>query len=77
MDQTQALTARQNGELTEAILTPDEDANGWMLLFTTRAGEHLPYTVQGGRVAVFHDLDQATRQAKELGFAQVRIEERF
>ena len=77
MDQAEVLQARGRGELREAILTPAADANGWVMLFLTADGRQLQLTSSGGHEHVFHDLDQASALGKELGFDQVRIEERF
>jgi hypothetical protein len=77
MDQAEVLQAKGRGELREAILTPAADANGWVMLFLTVDGRQLPLTSPGGREHIFHDLDHASELGKELGFDEVRIEERF
>jgi hypothetical protein len=77
MEEPEILKARERGDLLEAVVTPAESANGWLLLFTDRGGEQVGYTRHHDRAPVFHDLDHATALAKELGFEQVRVEERF
>jgi hypothetical protein len=77
VEHNEILSARQSGELTEAVLTPAESGNGWTLLLTTRSGRQTPYRGVGGRVPIFHDLDHATILARELGFEHIRVEERF
>lgn len=77
MEEAEILTARERGDLLEAVVTPAESANGWLLLFTDRSGRQFNYTRHHDRAPVFHDLDHATALARELGFEQVRVEERF
>jgi hypothetical protein len=77
MDQAEVLQARGRGELREAILTPAADANGWVIQFLTADGRQLTLTSPGGHEHIFHDLDHASQLGKELGFDEVRIEERF
>jgi len=77
MEQSDVLRARERGELLEAIVTPASDANGWVLLFARHDGGQEPLTSPGGHEHVFHDLDHATVLAAELGFDEVRVEERF
>jgi hypothetical protein len=77
MDQREVMQARERGELLEAVLTPASDANGWVLLFARRGGGQEMLTSPGGHEHVFHDLNHATVLAAELGFDEVRVEERF
>jgi hypothetical protein len=77
MDHDRAQLARHAGEITGAVIMPAEDANGWVLLLIATDGSHLPYTGHTGTEKVYHDLDQATAAARELGFAEVRVEEAF
>lgn len=77
MDHDQAQQALHAGELTEAVVKPAEDANGWVLLFGTRSGEHILYTGHTGTEKVYHTLDQVTDLARELGFDNIRVEEEF
>jgi hypothetical protein len=77
VDHDQARVALRRGDLQEAVAMPAEDANGWVLLFADREGNHHLYTDQTGTEKLYHDLDQATEVAQELGFDTVRVEERF
>jgi hypothetical protein len=65
------------GTVTEAILKPADDANGWIILLVRANGDQVLFTDSGGTEKVYHDLDQATVAARELGLTQIRIEERF
>jgi hypothetical protein len=77
MDHDQAQRAFRDGELMEALISPAEDANGWVLMFRTAAGRLALYTGRTGTEKVYHTLDQATQVAKGLGFESIRIEEEF
>jgi len=77
MDHDRAQLALHAGELTEAVIKPAEDANGWVILLADASGAHIPYTGHTGTEKVYHDLDQATRTVRELGFETVRVEEDF
>jgi hypothetical protein len=77
MDHDQALSALHAGDLVEAVVTPAEDANGWILLFVNRAGAHIPYSGHTGTEKVYHTLDHATEAAREIGFQTIRVEEAF
>jgi hypothetical protein len=77
MDHNEAVKARAAGELTEVEITPAADANGWMLLFTARSGEPVVFTDHTGTEKVYHDLDQATEVAREIGFEAIRVHEQF
>ncbi len=77
MEHDQVMQARHAGELVEAVVTPAEPSNGWVLLLVTPGGEQVPYTTHGGTRKVFHTLDHATEVARELGFESIRVEESF
>jgi len=77
MDHDQAIQALSAGDLVEAVIKLAEDANGWVLVLVTTAGEHLLYTAHSGTEKVFHDLDHASDVAREIGFPSVRVEETF
>jgi hypothetical protein len=77
MDHDQAQLARHAGELQSAIITPAADANGWVLMLVDAGARQFPYTGHTGTEKVYHDLDQATDTARELGFDDVRVEEAF
>jgi hypothetical protein len=77
MDHDQAQLALHEGSLSAALITPAADANGWRILLVARTGEQTPYTGHSGTEKVYHDLDQATAVARDLGFAEIRVEEAF
>jgi hypothetical protein len=77
MDHDRAQLALHAGELTSAVIKPAEDANGWVLLLEAADGSQVVYTGHTGTEKVYHDLDHATAMARELGFAEARVEETF
>ncbi len=77
MDHDRAQAALHAGALTEAVVKPADDANGWILLLQGRDGELTLYTGHTGSEKVYHSLDRATEVARELGFGKVRVEEAF
>jgi hypothetical protein len=77
MDHDQAQLALHEGSLSAALITPAADANGWRILLVAGTGEQIPYTGHSGTEKVYHDLDQATKVARDLGFAEIRVEEAF
>jgi hypothetical protein len=77
VDHDQALHALHRGELVEAVVTPAEDAEGWVLMFKTQSGDQVLYTGHTGTEKVYHTLDNATEAAREIGFPSIRVEERF
>ena len=77
MEHDQVMAAVHAGDLREAIVTPAEVSDGWVLLLVTGAGEQIPYTSPIGTAKIFHTLDRATEVARGLGFEAIRVEERF
>lgn len=77
MDHDEARNAIRNEEITEVVVTPAQDANGWVLVFTTRTGDRVVYTGHTGTEKVYHSLDQVTEVARALGCPDVRVEETF
>jgi hypothetical protein len=77
MEQTEAMRALHAGDLIEAIATPADDANGWILVFAGRGGDRHRFTGRTGTEKVYHSLDLATEAALQIGFAEVRVEEAF
>jgi hypothetical protein len=77
MEHDQVMAAVHSGDLQEAIVTPAEESDGWVLVLVGVAGEQIPYTTPTGAPKVFHTLDRATEVARELGFEAIRVEERF
>jgi hypothetical protein len=77
MDHDTAIQALAGGDLVEAEIATAADANGWVLLFTTRSGDQVTYTDHTGTEKVYHDLDQVTEVAREIGFDSIRVHEDF
>jgi len=77
MEHDDVMEAVHAGELREAIVTPAEASDGWVLLLLPADGTQIPYTSSTGATKVFHTLDRATEVARELGFESIRVEERF
>jgi hypothetical protein len=77
MDHDAAMTALRAGEIREAVITPAEDANGWVLVFSMPSGTHQLYTGHTGTEKVFRTLDHATEVAREIGLENIRVEEVF
>ncbi len=64
------------GALKEAIIEPGKSGNGWVIQFRDVDDSLLPLT-SGGHERIFHDLDFATRLAKDFGFKRVSVIEHF
>ncbi len=64
------------GALKEAIIEPGNEGNGWVIQFRDIDNSLLPLT-SGGHERIFHDLDFATRLAKDFGFNRVSVIEHF
>jgi hypothetical protein len=77
MDYEQAQLALHNKTLTEAVIMPAEDANGWVVLLVSPQGDRHVFTGHTGTEKVYHTLDRATEVAREIGFETVRVEEAF
>lgn len=77
MDYEKAQLGLHAGKLSEAVIAPAEDANGWVILLRGTDGKHTLYTGHTGTEKVYHSLDRATAVARDIGFESIRIEERF
>lgn len=77
MEHDEAIQAVHDGELVEAVVTPAQAADGWLLLLVRPDGGQVEYATHSGVAKVFHTLDHATEVARELGFESIRVEERF
>lgn len=77
MDHDTAIQALAGGDLVEAEIATAADANGWVLVFTTRSGDQVVYTDHTGTEKVYHDLDQVTDVARDIGFDSIRVHEDF
>jgi hypothetical protein len=65
------------GRLREAVIEPSPTGNGWLVLFREADGELVKLTDHVGADVLYHDLDSATKLANDIGFATIRVEERF
>ncbi|WP_435101900.1 hypothetical protein [Arhodomonas sp. AD133] len=72
-----AQDAFRAGELTEAVVSSDDERNGWVIMVRRRGAGLEPITDTRGEPRVYHQLDHASELARRIGFRQVRIEEPF
>ena len=63
------------GALKEAIIEPGR-GNGWVIQFRDIDDSLSPLTSSGNE-RIFHNLDNATRLAKDLGFRRISVLEHF
>lgn len=77
MDLMQAKAEYEAGRLSEGIVEPSEQGEGWRLLLHTDTGQTLVLTDHSGRERLYHNLDHATEVGREIGFDSVRVEEHF
>lgn len=77
MELEQARSEFEAGRLSEGVIAPSEEGNGWLILVRVPSGELVRITDHSGADKIYHSLDYATQVAEGLGFETVRIEERF
>jgi hypothetical protein len=77
MQLDQARDAFKAGQLSEAVIEPADEGNGWMILVRRHQGELVKITDAHGSERIYHSLDHATEAAKGIGFDSVRVEEAF
>ena len=77
MDLMHAKAEFEASRLSEAVVEPSEQGEGWRLLFHTENGETLVLTDHSGREHLYHSLDHATEVGRNIGFDSVRVEEHF
>ena len=77
MDLDTARVAYESGKLSEVIIEPADEGNGWMLLVRGGDGGTSKITDRSGVEKIFHTIDHATEVAREIGFDTIRVEERF
>lgn len=68
---------QEAGKLSEAVIEPCDQGNGWQLDFHDTHGGHMILTNENGHIRLFHNVDSATRVAQDVGVGQVRISEPF
>ncbi len=77
MDTQKARAEFEAGRLSEVLVEPADEGNGWMVVVKSVDGDQMKLTDHGGHERVYHTLDHATEAAKAIGFGTVRVEEPF
>ncbi|GAB6041547.1 hypothetical protein [Endothiovibrio diazotrophicus] len=77
MDLLHAQAEFGAGRLQEAVIEPSPDGNGWRVCFVATDGGRVTLTDHTGTERLYHSLDHADEAAREVGFGEARIEERF
>ena len=77
MDLQHAQAELAAGRLQEAVVEPSPSGNGWAVFFVATDGGRTSLTDHTGTDKVYHTLDHASDAAREAGFEEVRVEERF
>jgi hypothetical protein len=77
MDLMHAKAEFEAGRLTEAVVEPSDQGDGWRLLLHAKNGETPVLTDHTGRELLYHSLDHATEVGRDIGFDSVRVEEHF
>ncbi len=77
MDLMHAKAEFEAGRLSEAVVEPSEQGEGWRLLLHSENGATLVLTDHSGRECLYHSLDHATEVVRDIGFDSVRVEENF
>ena len=77
MDLQHAQAELEAGRLGEAVVEPSPNGNGWMVIFVTTEGARATLSDHTGTEKLYHTLDHASEAARDVGFGEVRIEERF
>jgi len=65
MDLMHAKAQFEAGQLTEVVVEPSEQGQGWRLLLHTESGETLVLTDHSGRECLYHSLDHATATGQD------------
>lgn len=63
--------------ISEAIIEPSPDGNGWHILFHKANGDIVALTDHSGTEKLYHTLDNATSVVQSAGINTIRIEEHF
>jgi len=63
--------------ISEAIIEPSPDGNGWHILFHKTDGEIVTLTAHSGTEKLYHTLDHATDVLQSAGIKNIRVEEHF
>jgi hypothetical protein len=77
MNIEQARLEFEAEHLRQVEIRPATEGDGWMIVLFTTGGGSEELTDHGGHPRIYHDLDHATRVARDIGFQSIRVEERF
>ncbi len=73
---TELRVLYQKHQLVEAVIEPSIQEGGWVVEFRHVQGGFIILTDIDGGECQYYDLDLASQSAMEVGFRQVRVEER-
>lgn len=73
---TELKSLYRENQLVEAIIEPSIQDEGWVVEFRHASGGFVLLTDSRGDECQYMDLDVASKSAMEVGFNQVRIEEK-
>lgn len=77
MDIDSAAAEYHNKTISEAIIEPSPNGNGWRILFHKTDGDLVALTDHGGTEKLYHTLDHATDMVQSAGIKTIRVEEHF
>ena len=77
MDIDSAAKEYHNKTISEAIIEPSPNGNGWRILFHQTDGEMAALTAHGGTEKLYHSLDNASGVLQAAGIKTIRVEEHF
>lgn len=77
MDIDSAAEEYHKKTISEAIIEPSPDGNGWRILFHRLDGNIVPLTSHSGNEKLYHSLDHATDVVQSAGIKTLRVEEHF
>ena len=77
MDIDSAAKEYQKKTISEAIIEPSSNGNGWRILFHKTNGDIVALTDHSGAEKIYHTLDNASEVIQSAGITTIRIEEHF
>lgn len=77
MDIDIAAEEYHNKTISEAIIEPSPNGNGWRILFHRTDGDIVALTDHTGTEKLYHSLDNATNTVQSAGIKTIRVEEHF
>jgi len=72
-----ATEAYQNKTISEAVIEPSPNGNGWRILFHKTDGDIITLTDNSGTEKLYHTLDNASSVVQSAGIKMIRVEEHF